>query len=103
MYKLPFEAGSFDTATLERVLAASDRVADILREAHRVLRPDGRLCIVEDFELLAASNPNPLGALREWMEHAGFSCERLRPVDTHGVHLIVALARKPAVRLEHAA
>ncbi|HTE42079.1 MAG TPA: metalloregulator ArsR/SmtB family transcription factor [Steroidobacteraceae bacterium] len=103
MYKLPFDAGSFDTATLERVLAASERVDGILREAERVLRPGGRLCIVEDFELLAVSNANPLVALRDWLERAGLTCERLRPVDTHGVHLIVALARKPAVRLDHAA
>jgi ArsR family transcriptional regulator len=103
MYKLPFDAASFDTATLERVLAASDRVTDILREAERVLRPGGRLCIVEDFELLAATCANPLIALREWMEGAGLVCERLRPIDTHGVHLIVALARKPALQLDHAA
>jgi len=97
MYKLPFDAATFDTAALERVLVAAERVEDVLREATRVLRPNGRLCVVEDFELLADTvGANPLTTMRRWFEQAGLICERLRPVDTHGMHLVVAIARKPA-------
>ncbi|MBC7983935.1 MAG: metalloregulator ArsR/SmtB family transcription factor [Candidatus Obscuribacterales bacterium] len=104
MYELPFEDAAFDTVTLERVLVAAERVEDVLKEAARALRPTGRLCVVEDFELLAELvGKNPLAVLREWFERAGLTCERLRPVDTHGVHLIVALARKPAQLLANAA
>lgn len=96
MYKLPFDAATFDMATLERVLVAAERVADVLQEAARVLRANGRLCVVEDFELLAdVAGANPLTTMRQWFERAGLVCERLRPVDTHGVHLLVAIARKP--------
>jgi SAM-dependent methyltransferase len=95
MYKLPVDTASFDTATLERVLVAAARVEDVLKEAARALRPNGRLCVVEDFDLLAGTGENPLAAMRRWFEAAGLICERLRPVDTHGVHLIVAIARKP--------
>jgi DNA-binding transcriptional ArsR family regulator len=98
MYQLPFADGSFNTATLERVLAAAERVADVLSQAARVLRPGGRLCVVEDFELLSAGGQNPLRLLAGWLQQAGLICERLRPVDAHGVHLVVALARKPAVQ-----
>jgi len=104
MYKLPFDAASFDTVTLERVLAAAARVDDVLREATRTLRPNGRVCVVEDFELLAETvGANPLVVLRRWFEQAGLVCERLRPVDEHGVHLIVALARKPGDKIRAAA
>jgi len=103
MYGLPFAAGTFDTATLERVLATAANVDGVLREAARVLRPHGRLCVVEDFDLLAANGANPLVVLRQWLDQSGLSCNRLRPVDIGGVHLIVALARKPALTLEAAA
>jgi SAM-dependent methyltransferase len=100
MYKLPFEAATFDTATLERVLIAATDVQAVLREAARTLRPNGRLCVVEDFDLLAGiTGTNPLAAMRRWFEAAGLMCERLRPVDTHGVHLIVAIARKPGMQV----
>ena len=99
MYKLPVDTDSFDTATLERVLVAAARVDDVLKEAARALRPNGRLCVVEDFDLLAGTGENPLAAIRRWFEAAGLTCERLRPVDTHGVHLIVAIARKPGAHV----
>jgi SAM-dependent methyltransferase len=100
MYKLPVDTASFDTATLERVLVAAARVDDVLKEAARALRPNGRLCVVEDFDLLSGTTgDNPLAAMRRWFEAAGLTCERLRPVDTHGVHLIVAIARKPGAHV----
>jgi ArsR family transcriptional regulator len=96
MYQLPFADASFDTATLERVLATAERVNDVLQEAARALRPGGRLCVIEDFELLADSGGNPLTVLRRWFEQSGLICERLRPVDAHGAHLILAVARRPS-------
>lgn len=47
MYRLPFPAGSFDTAVLQMVLHYAEDPAAALAEAARVLRPGGRLLVVD--------------------------------------------------------
>jgi len=49
MYNIPVEDSSIDVATLHLVLHYSDNPAMVIEEATRVLRPNGRLIIV-DFE-----------------------------------------------------
>ena len=44
---LPFPANSFDTYTISFGIRNVTRIADALREAHRVLRPGGRLMVLE--------------------------------------------------------
>ncbi|MCW2237315.1 ArsR/SmtB family transcription factor [Azospirillum canadense] len=61
MYQLPFPSGSFDAAVVHQVLHFAESPADLLAEAARVLRPGGRLLIV-DFA------PHQLESLRA--EHA---------------------------------
>ena len=92
MYRIEAADDSFDTVTMDRVLAdAADPQAALL-EAARALRASGRLAIVEDFEALASSGTaNPLATLREWLTRAGFSCLRLHPVDTAAGHLVIAI------------
>lgn len=97
MYSLAYEDASFDTVTMDRVLAASARPAAALGEAARLLRPDGRLILVEDFEQLAArASDNPFAELRRWLSGAGLSAKRLHPCDLLDRHFIVALAQRPA-------
>jgi len=49
-YRLPFADGTFDLALVRHVLQAIDRPVDLLREAHRVLRPGGRVHVLaEDY------------------------------------------------------
>jgi len=73
MYHLPFESGRFDAVTIHMVLHYADRPASVIREAGRVLRPDGRLILI-DFA------PHEVAAMRE--EHAhlwmGFSDDELK-------------------------
>lgn len=49
MYNMPFASNSFDTVAMDQILFEADRPAEVVAEAARVLRPGGRLLIV-DFE-----------------------------------------------------
>jgi SAM-dependent methyltransferase len=89
MYALPFAVPSFDLVILHQVLHFAERPAEAVAEAARVLRPGGRLVIV-DFA------PHQLEALRE--EHAhrrlGFADDEVR-----GWVAEAGLASAPAIHL----
>jgi ArsR family transcriptional regulator len=93
MYSLPFDDASFDTVSIDRVLAAAERPVAAIAEAARTLRSGGRLLVVEDFDQVdARATDNPLAQLRRWFAAAGMNAERMRPSDVGGRHFIVALA-----------
>jgi ArsR family transcriptional regulator len=91
---LPQPAQSFDVVLIDRVLADADRPSAGLQEAARVLRPGGRIVLIEDFDALERRTPdaNPLALLRGWLADAGLACDRLRPFDVSGAHLLLAAA-----------
>lgn len=49
MHKLPFAAASFDTVLLDQVLSLTAQPRVVLREAARVLKPAGRLLVLDRF------------------------------------------------------
>ena len=73
MYQIPWPADAFDAVTIHQVLHFADTPANAVAEASRVLRPDGRLVIV-DFA------PHDLEALRDGHAHRrlGFADEEVR-------------------------
>jgi ubiquinone/menaquinone biosynthesis C-methylase UbiE/DNA-binding transcriptional ArsR family regulator len=73
MYALPFATPQFDVVVVHQVLHFAERPADVVAEAARMLRPGGRLLIV-DFA------PHALEGLREDHAHRrlGFSDEEVR-------------------------
>jgi DNA-binding transcriptional ArsR family regulator len=91
---LPHGSRSFDVVVIDRVLGDAARPGDGLREAARVLRSGGRILVIEDFEALERRTPdtNPLALLRGWLADAGLACDRLRPFDVSGAHLLLAAA-----------
>jgi ArsR family transcriptional regulator len=102
MYHLPYDDESFDTVTMDRVLAGSHRPVVALTEAARTLRSNGRLIVVEDFEQIGAhAADNPIAELRRWLSGAGLIAQRLHPCDLLDRHFIVALAQRvPVTRSE---
>jgi ArsR family transcriptional regulator len=96
MHELPFDADSFDVITIDRVLADARSPVLALKEAARLLRRDGRLLVIEDYDKLDAAPPaadrHALRNLRDWLDEAGFEARRLRPLDIAGRHLLIALS-----------
>jgi DNA-binding transcriptional ArsR family regulator len=87
-------ATTFDVVVLDRVLGSRARPDQALADVARVLRPAGRLVLIEDYDALAAraATDNPLALLRDWLARGGLQCARMRPVDTGRGHLLVATA-----------
>ncbi|MCG8511811.1 MAG: metalloregulator ArsR/SmtB family transcription factor [Rhodospirillales bacterium] len=73
MYDLPFDEESFDCVTIHQVLHFADDPARAIAESARVLRPGGRMLVV-DFA------PHDLESLRDEHEHRrlGFADSELR-------------------------
>ena len=99
MYALPFERATFDTVTVDRVLAAAERPTAVLIEAARTLRSGGRVVVLERFDdIEACTGNNPLHSLRQWLDRAGLMLTRLRPCDLANGHHLLALAQHASSR-----
>jgi len=94
MYRLPFDDATFDTVTIDRVLAGAERPVVAIAEVARILRPAGRLIVIEDFDKIdVCMGENPLSLLRSWLAYGGMTAQRMRPSDVAGRHFIVACAQ----------
>jgi DNA-binding transcriptional ArsR family regulator len=95
MYALTFAAESFDTVTIDRVLAGAERPAAVLTEAARVLRRTGQLLVVEGLvDLEACMAVDPLLGVRQWLDASGFKLTRLRQCELASGHYLLLLAQR---------
>ena len=87
MYALPFTGPEFDLVLLHQVLHYADRPAEVVAEAARVIRPGGRLVIVDvaphDLESLRRDHAHRrLGfaeaEVNEWLSRAGLDVHPTR-------------------------
>lgn len=108
MYQLRFADASFDTVTIDQVLYQAEQPAEVLREAARVLRPGGRLLLVEfltgeaPVDAVAAGKVRDAqltpGGLARWCEQAGLLPEAAEQLTARPWPLIVSIARRADAR-----
>ena len=96
MYQLRFPDDSFDTVTIDQVLSRAEDPALVINEAARVLRPGGRLLIV-DFS--AASRRSGVQRLNErlvhaWIRDAELALDTQRTIRLGEIEIALLLARK---------
>lgn len=106
MYQLPVPDGAFDSVVFHQVLHYAERPSEALAEAARVLRPGGRLVVV-DFaphdleELREAHNHRRLGFSEkdvfDWCAGVGLLQRRAEHLPGTPLTVTLWLAEKPAV------
>ena len=107
MYHLPLAAGACDTLVLHQVLHFADNPAAVIDEAARVLRPGGRLLVIDLMphnreDLRVDRRHLRLGfaddAVRGWMNSnglAGAGVSHLPPSNPGELGVTIWLGRKP--------
>lgn len=111
---LPVDDASLDAALLFLVLHYTADPADILREVARVLKPDGRLLVVDMMPHERAEFRQVMGHVWQgfaaedvtrWAESAGLGHVRYHPLPAdpaaRGPTLFAAAARRPAILPAH--
>ncbi|MBT8423273.1 MAG: metalloregulator ArsR/SmtB family transcription factor [Gammaproteobacteria bacterium] len=94
MYSLPFEPANFDTIILDDVLPSADRPVEVLLEAQRVLRPDGKLLLLQRID--SGQGDAMLRDLATWCADARLRMSPARYVSTENPRWLLTEARPVA-------
>ena len=86
----------FDAVVLDRFTVSGGALAAMLATAKRALAPGGKLWLFERYESLEGSRDrvveHPIARVRRLLNDAGFTCERLSPIEADGEHVLAAVA-----------
>jgi len=106
MYQLPLPGASFDAVVIHQVLHYAERPAQAIGEAARVLRPDGRLVIVDfaphELEFLRSEHAHRRlgfadGEIIAWCRAAGLEPEPVRHLPGNPLTVSLWPARRRGV------
>ncbi|OIR09952.1 putative methyltransferase YcgJ [mine drainage metagenome] len=106
MYALPFADAAFDVAVLHQVLHFADAPAAAVAEAARILRPGGRLALVDfaphHLEMLRSEHSHRrLGfsddEVAQWCDHAGLTLVSRRRLPGASLTVVFWLAERRPV------
>jgi ArsR family transcriptional regulator len=93
---------AFDLVVLDHLAAAQDALPALLAAVRRVLPDTGGLWLFEPYEALDSARQrvveHPIARLRRRLAEAGFSCERIRPIEA-GRHVLAVRAAPSAAPL----
>ncbi len=92
MYQLPFDYSEFDTVVMDEVLYESDEPVFALTEAARAMSENGRLVILEKFQLTNLSDAEH--KISNWVHQSGLFVTSMRPVSGDSAHWIIVIATK---------
>jgi len=109
MYNMPFAADSFDAVSIHMVLHYSEDPCNVLVEAGRVLRPGGRMAVVDferhDLDFLRAEYAHRrLGftnlEMVDWFESVGLKCENISRLVGDNLTVVLWVAQYPPEPLQ---
>jgi DNA-binding transcriptional ArsR family regulator len=105
MYQLRFADASFDTVTIDQVLYQAEQPDEVLREAARVLRPGGRLLLVEYLTAEGGAQGSSGAALPLDQDRLATSCARaglrqevVEQLPASPWPLLVSIVRRPGAQ-----
>jgi len=90
MYRLPFADAEFNTIIIDGVLIDAKKPVKVLKEARRLLRPAGRLFILEP--VLKAAAEDIQSSLAAWSKEAGLRLAPARYVPKKNPAWLVSVA-----------
>jgi ArsR family transcriptional regulator len=90
MYRLPFADGEFNTIIIDDVLVDARKPVRALEEARRLLKPGGRLFVLES--MLKRTSRDIQESLADWSRQAGLRLAPGRRVPTQSPVWLVSVA-----------
>ncbi len=97
MYRLPFGDADFDTIILDDVIADASHPVRALAEARRVLKPKGRLIVLQ--AIGKQSTAELTSQLAEWSRTAGLRLAPARFAPTVNPHWLLSVATAPGSQI----